>query len=48
MPSTLDRPPGLHLWICQSLIQQIGGQLKLYQIEDGRVLSRLLIPIANA
>lgn len=48
MPSTLDRPPGLHLWICQSLIQQIGGQLKLYQIEDGRVLSRLLIPIAKA
>jgi hypothetical protein len=47
-PSTLERPPGLHLSICQSLVQQIGGQLKLYQIEDGRVLSRLLIPLQSS
>jgi GAF domain-containing protein len=46
-PSTLNQPPGLHLRICQSLVQQIGGQLKFYQVEDGRVLTRLLLPIVN-
>ena len=44
-PSFLDRPPGLHLRICQSLVQEIGGKLKVYQIEDGRVLTRLLLPL---
>jgi GAF domain-containing protein len=46
-PSTLDQPPGLHLAICQSLIQELGGELNLYRLEDGRTLSRLVIPIAN-
>ncbi len=47
-PSTLDQPPGLQLRICQSLVQQIGGKLKLYQVEDGRILSRLLLPLIIA
>lgn len=47
-PSTLDQPPGLQLRICQSLVQQIGGKLKLYQVEDGRILSRLLLPLIVA
>lgn len=46
--STLEQPPGLHLRICQSLVQQIGGKLKLYQVEDGRILSRLLLPLIVA
>ncbi|MBD2464349.1 GAF domain-containing protein [Oscillatoria sp. FACHB-1407] len=45
-PSTLDTPPGLHLSICQSLMQQLGGEFNLYRLEDGRILSRLIVPIA--
>jgi len=45
-PSTLDQPPGLHMAICQSLMQKLGGEFNLYKLEDGRVLSRLIIPIA--
>lgn len=44
-PSTLSRPPGLQLRICQSLVRQIGGKLKLYKLEDGRILTRLLLPL---
>ncbi|MEB3358942.1 MAG: GAF domain-containing protein [Synechococcales bacterium] len=47
MPSTLDHPPGLHLLICQSLVQQLGGDLELYRLEDGRILSRLVLAIAT-
>lgn len=43
--SRLDRPPGLHLLICQSLMRYLGGDFNLYQLEDGRILSRLLLPI---
>ncbi len=46
-PSTLDHPPGLHLAICQSLMQQLGGEFNLYKLEDDRILSRLMLPIAS-
>lgn len=46
-PSTLDLPPGLNLIICQSLMRRMGGDLNIYQLEDGRLLSRLLLPIPN-
>ena len=45
-PSILDTPPGLHLEICQALMQQMGSELSLHQLEDGRILSRMLLPIA--
>ncbi|WP_204153766.1 GAF domain-containing protein [Leptolyngbya sp. CCY15150] len=45
MPSTLDYPPGLHLAICQSLMETVGGEFTLFKLEDERVLSRLIIPI---
>lgn len=44
-PSTLDQPPGLHLMICQSLMQLIGGEMSLHKLEDGRILSRLVLPL---
>ena len=44
-PSTLDRPPGLNLRICQSLIRRMGGDFSIYKLDDGRILSRLLLPI---
>jgi GAF domain-containing protein len=47
-PSTLDQPPGLHLAICQTLMEQLGGEFNLFQLEDGRILSRLVLPIVNA
>lgn len=44
-PSTLAKPPGLHLRICQSILRRMGGDLNFYQMDDGRVLSRLLVPL---
>jgi GAF domain-containing protein len=46
-PSTLDRPPGLHLLICQILMKQLGGECNFYKLEDGRILSRLVLPLAT-
>ncbi|MEA5566577.1 GAF domain-containing protein [Anabaena sp. UHCC 0399] len=42
----LDQLPGLHLLICQQLMQQLKGELHLYQLPDNRVVSRLLLPLA--
>ncbi|MGB3294026.1 MAG: GAF domain-containing protein, partial [Phormidesmis sp.] len=45
-PSTLQRPENSHLWVCQSLMQQLGGEFTLAQMEDGRTLSRVILPLA--
>ncbi len=44
-PSTLDQPPGRHLKVCQRVIQQLGGQMDMFKLEDNRVLSRLTLPL---
>ena len=46
-PSNLDQPPGLHLLICQNLMQELGGKLNFYQLPDNRVVSRLLLPLVG-
>lgn len=46
-PSTLDHPPGRNLKICQTIIQQLGGQMDIFGLEDGRMLSRLTLPIVK-
>lgn len=46
-PSAIDRLPGLILAICQALIHQLGGDLSFYTLEDGRTLSRLVVPLAD-
>ncbi|BAZ52388.1 putative GAF sensor protein [Nostoc sp. NIES-4103] len=46
-PCHLNQPPGLHLLICQNLMQQWGGELHFYQLPDNRVVSRLLLPLAS-
>ncbi|MEH1969921.1 sensor histidine kinase [Nostoc sp.] len=46
-PSNLDQPPGLHLLICQNLMQELGGELNFYQLPDNRVVSRLLLPLVG-
>ncbi len=40
-----NQPPGLHLLICQNLMQKLGGELQVYQLPDNRVVSRLLLPL---
>lgn len=35
---------GLHLVICKNMIQQLGGELHLYQLPDKRFVSRLILP----
>ena len=47
VPSPLDTPPGLHFGICQTLMQQIGGEFSLQRLEDGRTMSRLVLAIAG-
>jgi GAF domain-containing protein len=46
-PSALDQPPGLHYAICQALMQQMGGEFTLSKLEDNRIMSRVLLPIAS-
>jgi len=46
-PSAIDRLPGLVLAICQAMIQQLSGDLSFYALEDGRTLSRIVVPIAD-
>jgi GAF domain-containing protein len=46
-PSQLDEPPGLHLAICQTLLDQLGGEVTFSLLEDGRTHSRLLLSLAN-
>lgn len=46
-PSLLDEPPGLHFAICQTLMQQMGGEFNLHKLEDGRMMSQVVLKIAN-
>ncbi|QQE65451.1 hypothetical protein GFS31_21390 [Leptolyngbya sp. BL0902] len=46
-PSPLDQPPGLHLAICKSLLDQLGGEVAFSRMEDGRTHSRLLLPLTR-
>jgi hypothetical protein len=45
--SATDTLPGLHFKVCQVLILQLGGQFEIGQLEDGRVFSRLVLPIKS-
>ncbi|MEO1446398.1 MAG: ATP-binding protein, partial [Cyanobacteria bacterium J06635_11] len=44
-PSTLQKPENSHLWVCQSLMQQLGGEFTLAPMDDGRTLSRIVLPL---
>jgi signal transduction histidine kinase len=46
--STLNKPPVLNLLICQSLMEQLEGELNFYKLQDGRTVSRLLLPLASS
>ncbi|MEL7144077.1 MAG: GAF domain-containing protein [Cyanobacteria bacterium J06573_11] len=46
-PSTLQRPENSHLWVCQALMQFLQGEFTLSKMEDGRTLSRVMLPLAS-
>ncbi|MTJ49673.1 GAF domain-containing protein [Dolichospermum sp. UHCC 0259] len=43
----LNQPPGLHLVICKRIIKQLGGELHIYQSNDQKVVSRLVLPLVS-
>ncbi|RUR80934.1 GAF domain-containing protein [Chlorogloeopsis fritschii PCC 9212] len=45
--SGFEQSLALHLQICQKLMHQLGGELHIYQLPDGRAVSRLLLPLAS-
>lgn len=44
-PSLLQVPPGLHLSVCQTLIQTLGGSFSLQKGDDDRTISRITLAI---
>ena len=46
-PSTLHQPTNSYLWVCQSLMQLLGGEFTLSRMEDGRTLSRVMLPLVH-
>ena len=48
VPSVLDQPQGQPLKACQLLVTSLGGQMQLGQLEDGRAISRLILPLAES
>lgn len=47
VPSLLNTPPGLHFSICQTLMQQTGGEFTLQKLKDGRIMSRVVLAISG-
>lgn len=43
--SPLDRPPGLNLAICQSLMVRLGGEFILEKLDDNRIRSSVMFPM---
>ena len=46
-PSLLNQPPGMHLAICKEVLQAMGAELTLTRLEDGRIMTRLMLPAAQ-
>lgn len=46
-PSPLITLPGKHLLVCQRIMQQMGGKLHIDLLENHRVVSQLILPLAN-
>lgn len=43
-PSALEQQPGMTLFVCQTILKTLGGSLEFYLLEDGRVMSRMVLP----
>ncbi len=46
-PSTLQQYPGLHLHICQGIVERMQGELSFHRLEDQRILTRLVLPLGE-
>ncbi len=46
-PSLLNQPPGMHLAICKEVLRAMGAELTLTRLEDGRIMTRLMLPAAQ-
>ncbi|NJK41251.1 MAG: GAF domain-containing protein [Acaryochloridaceae cyanobacterium SU_2_1] len=44
-PNSLNQSPGRHLKICCHLVKSLNGRIELAKLEDGRMLSRLSLPL---
>jgi hypothetical protein len=47
-PSPMDDATGRHLMICKMLAQQMGAEFSIFALEDQRIMSRVVLPIASA
>lgn len=45
--ATLERSPGLQLHLCGKLLDTLGGSLTFVPLDDGRVMSQLLLPLVR-
>jgi GAF domain-containing protein len=43
-PTLLNQPPGLHLSICKELLRAMGAELTVTRLDDGRIMTRLMVP----
>jgi GAF domain-containing protein/signal transduction histidine kinase len=46
-PSPMDDTAGRHLMICKMLALQMGAEFSIFALEDQRIMSRIVLPIAN-
>ncbi len=46
-PKHISQPLTFNLVVCQQLIQKMGGELQVNQLADNRIMSSLLLPLAN-
>ena len=46
-PSLLNQPPGMHLAICKEVLRAMGAELTLTRLDDGRIMTRLMLPAAQ-
>jgi len=42
-----SQPLSLNLIVCQQLTKKMGGELQINQLQDNRIMSSLLLPLAN-
>ncbi|MBE9030543.1 GAF domain-containing protein [filamentous cyanobacterium LEGE 11480] len=47
-PSPMDQREGRHLMICKMLAQSMGADFSIFPLEDQRIMSRIILPIADS
>jgi GAF domain-containing protein len=47
-PNPMDDTDGRHLMICKMLAQQMGAEFSIFELEDHRIMSRIVLPMIKA